>query len=335
MTSIDPARLNRSVPRYTSYPTVPNFHVGVGASEYRRWLMQPDPAQPLSIYLHIPFCRNSVGIAAAIPRLSPCEPVAAYAEALAREIDLIAGLMPGCFRVEHLHWGGGTPAILAPADFAGLIDRLRHHFDFTGDAEIAVELDPRGLDEARARALAAAGVTRVSLGVQDFDPQVQRPSIVGSPMMSPPGGGTSARRIKQVSFDLMYCLPLDDRRHARFGRARGWAGAAAPGAVRLCHVTWMKRHQRRLDERQLPGLLARQAQASAAAERLQARGYRWIGLDHFAWPDDALAQAASTGTLRRNFQIPARRCSASAARPSARCRKAMCRMPATCGAGGA
>jgi oxygen-independent coproporphyrinogen III oxidase len=185
------------------------------------------------------------------------------------------------------------------------MDRLRQHFDVTGDAEIAVELDPRGLDEARARAQAANGVTRVSVGVQDFDPQVQRAINRWQPYDVTAGAVGRLREagIEQVSFDLMYGLPLqtvdsmlasvelaarlEPQRLALFGYA---------------HVPWMKPHQRRLEERQLPDLAVRQAHASAAAERLQGHGYRWIGLDHFARPDDPLARAASAGTLRRNFQ---------------------------------
>jgi oxygen-independent coproporphyrinogen-3 oxidase len=306
MTSIDPAGLNRRIPRYTSYPTAPNFHVGVGAREYRRWLTELDPSAPLSIYLHIPFCRQLCWYCGCHTKIvARYEPVAAYAEALAREVDLIAGLMPGRFRVAHLHWGGGTPTILAPSDFAGLMDRLRQHFDLTGDAEIAVELDPRGLDEARARSLAAAGVTRASVGVQDFDPRVQRAINRWQPYDVTAGavGRLRDAGIEQVSFDLMYGLPLQtvDSVLASVELAVG----LEPQRLALfgyAHVPWMKPHQRRLDERQLPNLADRQAQASAAAERLQGAGYRWIGLDHFARPDDALTRAASAKTLRRNFQ---------------------------------
>jgi oxygen-independent coproporphyrinogen III oxidase len=306
MTSLDPARLNRPVPRYTSYPTAPHFHAGVGARDYRRWLTELDSSEPLSIYLHIPFCQKLCWYCGCHTKIvARYEPVAAYVEALAREIDLIAGLMPRRFRVAHLHWGGGTPTILTPADFTGLMDRLRQRFDIAEDAEIAVELDPRCLDEARARTLAATGVTRASVGIQDFDADVQKAINRWQPYDVTAGavGRLRGAGIDQISFDLMYGLPrqtvdtvlaaseiavaLEPQRLALFGYA---------------HVPWMKPHQRRLDGQQLPDMAERQAQAAAAAEHLQRCGYRWIGLDHFARPDDALAQAASAGRLRRNFQ---------------------------------
>ncbi len=300
------SRFDRPVPRYTSYPTAPHFHAGIGPAQHRQWLAELDPARPLSLYLHVPFCQQLCWYCGCHTRIvARYDPVAAYAETLAREIDLTAELLPARFRVAHLHWGGGTPTILAPADFSGLMSRLRRHFDFTDGAEIAVEIDPRRLDAEAATTLAANGVTRASLGVQDFDPAVQKAINRWQPYDVTAGAVERLRRagIGQMSFDLMYGLPLQTTESVL--SSADLAARLQPQRLALfgyAHVPWMKTHQRQLERHHLPGSIERHAQMTAAAERLQCHGYRWIGLDHFARADDPLARAALAGRLRRNFQ---------------------------------
>ncbi len=167
-------RLAAPVPRYTSYPTAPHFHAGVTSETYRRWLSAlPDEAS-LSLYLHIPFCDTLCwfcGCATKIVRRY--EPIAAYLKTLRAEMTEVGAALPGSARVSAVHWGGGSPSILSAGDIVRLMDWTRERFAFASEAEFAIEIDPRGLDIERIDALAASGVTRVSIGVQDFDPSVQ------------------------------------------------------------------------------------------------------------------------------------------------------------------
>ncbi|MGE0649037.1 MAG: oxygen-independent coproporphyrinogen III oxidase [Gammaproteobacteria bacterium] len=296
----------RAVPRYTSYPTAPHFHAGVGATQYRDWLAAFDPVEPLSLYLHVPFCQELCWYCGCHTKIvARYEPVTTYARTLVREIALVGRLLPGRGRVVHLHWGGGTPTMLTADDFSWLMEQLHISFDVAPDAEIAVEIDPRRLDETKARALAAAGVTRASLGVQSFDPRVQRAVNRWQPYRVTTAAVERLRGlgITQISFDLMYGFPLQSVESV-IGSIE-LAVALRPQRLALfgyAHVPWMKTHQRLLAEAELPDADERLRQATAASERLQTFGYRWIGLDHFALPEDPLARAAIAGGLRRNFQ---------------------------------
>lgn len=300
------AKYDRRVPRYTSYPTAPHFGPQVGAADYGRWLADLDPALPLSLYIHIPFCDTLCWFCGCHTKIvNRHEPVAKYLDLLLREIDLVADRLGGRRRVCHLHFGGGTPTILTPDEVAAVFARLRARFELLPDADVAIEIDPRDLDPAVVRALAEAGVNRASVGLQDLNPDVQvavnrvqtleeTRAVIG--LLRDAG-------IRSINVDLMYGLP-----HQTVDGVRTTIDAAVKLAPeRLCifgyaHVPWMKRHQRLIDEAALPGAEERFAQYMAAAERLQGAGYDWIGLDHFARPDDPMAVAARDGTLRRNFQ---------------------------------
>ena len=301
-----PAAYERPVPRYTSYPTAPHFHAGIGASAYRRWLGELDPAEAISLYLHIPYCRELCWYCGCNTRATRrYGPLADYRGRLMAEIDLIAQALPQRMRVGHLHWGGGTPTILSPGDFLALQHRLRVLFDIDPAAEIAIEIDPRNLDAPMIAALAEAGVTRASLGVQDFDPEVQRAINRWQPfdMTRAAVEALRAAGIVNLNFDLIYGLPRQTV--ASILDTVDRAVGLAPQRIALfgyAHVPWMKGHQRLIPEETLPDGQARWDQATAAAGRLQAAGYRWIGLDHFAWPSDSMAEAASNGRLHRNFQ---------------------------------
>jgi oxygen-independent coproporphyrinogen-3 oxidase len=296
----------RPVPRYTSYPTAPQFTADVTEARYRAWLAGLRCDQALSLYVHVPFCDTMCwfcGCYTKIVRQYP--PVAAYLDTLGREIDLLSRAVPEGPVVRHLHWGGGSPTILAPADFAAMIAHLRRRFAFAPDAEIAVELDPRDTTEAYIEALAAAGVGRVSIGVQDFDATVQRAVNRIQPFETVERvcGWLRRHGIERINLDLMYGLP-----HQTAALVRAMAERALglrPARVALfgyAHVPWMKSHQRLIDEAALPDAAERLRQFRAASDVLAAAGLRPIGLDHFAHAQDALAQAAACGRLRRNFQ---------------------------------
>ncbi len=305
------AKYDRRVPRYTSYPTAVQFTPAVQGDRYRAWLGDLDPALPLSLYFHIPFCDSLCwfcGCHTTVVRRYA--PIAAYMELLLRELDRVADLLPGSVKagrhkVCHIHLGGGTPTILEPADMERLFERLRARFELLPDADIAIENDPREFNQDLVETMARVGVNRVSLGLQDVNIQVQRAvnrvqSIDETRRVAQALRGAG---IGSINIDLMYGLPYQTV--ARVLTSVEAALDLAPDRVCLfgyAHVPWMKKHQRLIDEAGLPDAAERFAQYLAAAGCLKEAGYVWIGLDHFARPGDDLAKAARNKTLHRNFQ---------------------------------
>jgi oxygen-independent coproporphyrinogen-3 oxidase len=296
----------RAVPRYTSYPTAPHFRPEFPEAAYRGWLAGLDPATPISLYLHVPFCRRICWYCGCNMKLAArYEPVADYLEALLAEIELVAAALPARMTVGHLHWGGGTPTVLAPDDLARAMERLRARFDLAPGAELAIESDPRTLTLEMARTVGQLGFIRASFGVQEFDPQVQAainrvqpPEMVASAVAALRAAGVAG-----INFDLMYGLPHQTA--AMLLATIETCRAMAPDRIALfgyAHVPWMAKNQRMIPEAALPDAAARADMAARAAAALGAAGYVPIGLDHFALPGDALARAARTGRLRRNFQ---------------------------------
>ncbi len=299
-------RHDKAVPRYTSYPTAPHFHAGVGDRDYRDWLGGVGAADRVSLYLHVPFCAKMCWYCGCHTKVvSRYQPVAGYAELLRREAGLVARAVREAPLVSHVHWGGGTPTMLSAADFAGLMTGLRDDFRFAPDAEVAVEIDPRTLDRDKVAALAEAGVNRASLGVQDLNAEVQAAinRIQPYEMTALAVERLRAAGIAAINFDLIYGLPRQGL--AEVERTVDLAAGLKPDRLSIfgyAHVPWMKTHQRMIDEAELPGATERLEQAEAAAARLVAHGYRRIGLDHFALPGDAMTRALDEGRLRRNFQ---------------------------------
>ena len=294
------------VPRYTSYPAVPHWQADLEPETYRGWLQRVDPSEPVSLYLHVPFCRELCWYCGCNMRLvSRYEPVAAYVGTLLHEVDRVCEALPTRVPVGHLHFGGGTPTSLTPDDLARVMDRLRERFEFLPDAEVAIESDPRTLTAEMIRRIGELGFTRASFGVQEFAPEVQRAinRIQSEEMVRGAIDGLRAVGVRAINVDLIYglphqtvtsltrtieaCLTMNPDRLALFGYA---------------HVPWMAKKQKLIDEAALPDAPARAGQAEAAAAALVGGGYNAIGLDHFARPDDALAVAAREGTLKRNFQ---------------------------------
>jgi oxygen-independent coproporphyrinogen-3 oxidase len=298
------ALAERNVPRYTSYPTAPHFTGAVNAATCAEWLAVLPKTATLSAYIHVPFCVtlcNYCGCTTKATRRR--DPVDAYAEVLRDEIALLRGLTGG--RLTHLHWGGGTPSILGGDGLASTVERLAGVFDFSAIKEHAIELDPRRTDRDLVRALAAMGVTRASLGVQEFAPHVQQAigRIQSFEMVKRLTGELRDAGIGAINFDLMYGLPNQTVADVR--QSAALAASLRPNRIALfvyAHVPWFKPHQRILDASALPGIGDRLHQAATAAEALIRAGYVAVGLDHFALPDDALAHAAKNGALRRNFQ---------------------------------
>ncbi|VIO70385.1 Oxygen-independent coproporphyrinogen III oxidase [Bradyrhizobium ivorense] len=294
------------LPRYTSYPTAPHFSASICESDYQTWLKSLGAQQSASIYVHVPFCRRMCWYCACHTSVTKRqEPISIYAAGLRTETYLVAETVGRRQPISHIHFGGGTPTIMTPETFADLVGSLRHSFAVLPDAEIAVEIDPRMLSEPMAEALGYCGVNRASLGVQSFDPVVQRGI---NRRQSFGQTATSVDRLRRagvdrINFDLLYglprqtvascldtvakCLELHPDRFSAFGYA---------------HIPSFKKHQRKIDESALPDSVTRHVQFETIAEALVDAGYVRIGIDHFALPDDNLALARQEGRLRRNFQ---------------------------------
>lgn len=303
---LDAAHLNERLPRYTSYPTAPHFSADITAAQYATWLALLGADLPVSLYLHVPFCETLCSYCGCHTTVTQQpDRIAHYADLLQREIALAAATIGRRQQVTHIHWGGGTPTALAPADFVAISRMIGKRFAIAPDAEIAIEIDPRHFDEAHAATLQESGVNRASLGVQDFDPAVQK-AIGRVQSFEQTARTVSLLRdigIAGISFDLMYGLPYQTA--ASVAASVRQALTLEPTRISLfgyAHVPWMKKHQTLLPESALPGAVARVQQMRAATETLVAAGYVAIGLDHFARPDDPLARSQAQGRLHRNFQ---------------------------------
>lgn len=294
------------VPRYTSYPTAPHFHAGIDTKTYARWLAALPERASISLYLHIPYCDRLCWFCGCHTKHTlRYEPVAEYLLALYDEIAWVSRQLRGHGVVTAIHLGGGSPTLLTPQDFKVLRQRLAESFNLAPDAEVSIEIDPNDIDDGRYDAMAEFGLTRASIGVQDFDPRVQE-TINRIQTFEQTRSVVEAMRVRgvgSVNLDLLYGLPYQ----TEDGLEKTLAAALSlsPDRVALfgyAHVPWMKPHQKMIPENALPDRHARFAQAQLAAERLRASGMAAIGFDHFARPQDSLAIAARTGRLRRNFQ---------------------------------
>ncbi|BCB17731.1 oxygen-independent coproporphyrinogen III oxidase [Bosea sp. ANAM02] len=294
------------LPRYTSYPTAPHFSGAVDAETYAGWLKELAAGTTASLYLHVPFCRSMCWYCGCHTTVALRNgPIVDYLAALRGEIALVAEKLVAPLDVRHVHFGGGTPTILEPRDFAALVALLRQHFGLRRSAEIAVEIDPRRLGAGMIAALAEAGVNRASLGVQSFDPAVQKAinRIQSVEQTAAVVAGLRGAGIAAVSFDLIYGLPLQTLQSC-FDTVEHCL-AMRPDRLSIfgyAHVPAFKKHQRRIAAAELPDGEARHEQAEAMAQRLVEAGYVRIGLDHFALPEDPMARALKQGGLHRNFQ---------------------------------
>lgn len=294
------------VPRYTSYPTAAQFTEGVTPAIASDWLRALPPDQSISLYLHVPFCRQVCWYCACNMKLAAREqPLIDYTADLMSHIDLAAAQMPDGIKIAHVHWGGGTPTSLPPALMDQIMGQVRGRFDLCPDAEIAVEIDPRTFDEGREDDLAALGTSRVSLGVQEFDPKVQMLVNRIQPYAKVCDVVHRLRRagITGINFDLMYGLP--GQTVPTITDTMEKALTLTPDRIALfgyAHVPWMAKRQTKIPTEELPGLEERLAQADAAATVLTRAGYVRVGLDHFVRPGDGLAKAMRDNRLVRNFQ---------------------------------
>lgn len=303
-------RYDRPGPRYTSYPTAPHFGEDFGAAQLREVIQasndEPIPRQ-LSLYVHVPFC-NSPCFYCGCNRIITRDAArgAAYLVRLYREIALVAKEFDRDRRVVQLHFGGGTPNFLSPAQLAEVVDVLQGQFRFSpaSGRELSIELDPRFIAPDDIAALAEAGFNRASLGVQDFDPAVQRAvnRIQSVEQTLDIIRACHDNGFRSVNVDLIYGLPGQNA--TGFARTLATVISARPQRLAIysyAHMPHMFKAQRRIDESQLPSPEDKLGLLKLAVEALEAAGYIYIGMDHFALPDDDLAKALDNGSLQRNF----------------------------------
>jgi oxygen-independent coproporphyrinogen-3 oxidase len=302
-------RYQRNGPRYTSYPTAPQFHAAFDAGAYRTAaLLSNERVTPLSLYVHVPFCATPCfycGCNKVVTRSTTAGD--RYVAALGREIELQAALFHQSRLVGQVHFGGGTPTFLSLAQLGSVMNRIDREFSLAPPAqrECSIEIDPRTVDDATVAGLVALGFNRFSLGVQDFDEQVQRAVNRVQSVEQTLQVVESARRhgISAIGFDLIYGLPRQTP--PRFGRTLDVVIAARPSRIAVygyAHMPATFKPQRQIDATELPSAAERLELLSLTVERLTAAGYVYIGMDHFALPEDSLATAVQAGTLHRNFQ---------------------------------
>ena len=294
------------VPRYTSYPTAPHFGGSVGPATFTRWIAAVPAGSEISLYLHVPFCRRLCWFCACRTQgTTSDDPVRAYAKVLKAEIEMLrAHLAPGV-RLSRLHWGGGTPTMLPPDLMRELVAKIFDVVPMGPGAEFSVEIDPNEIDAARLDALAQSGMNRASIGVQDFDPEIQK--VIGREqsyeLTCEVAEMIRARGVQSLNADILYGLP--HQTDARIADSVTKLLALSPDRVALygyAHVPWMSRRQQMIPSDCLPSPQERLGLFETARQLFLADGYDEIGIDHFARPSDGMAIAARNGTLRRNFQ---------------------------------
>ena len=301
------ARYDRPGPRYTSYPTAVEFHDRVDAGVYAGSLARANAAtrDPLSVYVHLPFCEERCAYCGCNVVITRHRDVAAqYLDYLDREIDMLAAHLPDRRRISQLHWGGGTPTYYTAPQLERVFARLTRHFTFTPDAEIGVEIDPRVTSTEQLSTLRQHGFNRLSMGVQDFAPEVQQAvnRIQSYEQTKTLVDHARAQGFRSINIDLIYGLPYQTI--DGFSRTLDQVLTMRPERVAVysfAFVPWMKAHMKHLPEDSLPGPELKIALLTLAQRAFIGAGYRQIGMDHFALPEDELGHALETGTLHRNF----------------------------------
>lgn len=309
LTAADLARYSIEAPRYTSYPTAAEFRAGVGGETYLGALRAAglgDLRVPLSLYVHLPFCRqlcHFCGCHAMVAQTD--ERVHRYCRALAQEITTVAEALGNRRPVGELHFGGGSPSLLDPDTFGALMDGLRAAFPFLPEASLSLEADPRTTDGEKLQRYWDCGVRRLSFGFQDVTDEVQHAIGRHQSAAVARAAFAEARAVGFGSINIDLCYGLPAQTEAGFAHTVDEVIALRPERVAIfgyAHVPWMKPLQRRLPLAALPDGSLRVVLMANARRALLGAGYRAIGLDHFALPEDPLAQAMDAGRLHRNFQ---------------------------------
>ncbi len=300
------AKYPESLPRYTSYPPANHFQPGGGVAQRDAFVAAVDAAPAVSAYIHIPYCDRLCWFCGCHTKQTlRYDPVRTYVTALIAEIGIWQQQLTRKPRLSRLHLGGGSPSLLQPDDLKRMREALDGAFIIDGETEISLELDPSDIREGSIAGYMDFGLTRASIGVQDFDPEVQ--AAINRPQGYDITRGLvealRAAGVKSINIDALYGLPLQTME--RLQKTIAQVIEIAPDRIALfgyAHVPWIKPHQKLIRDEDLPDSRQRFAQARMAAEMIRAAGYEALGIDHFALPTDSLAIAAHEGRLNRNFQ---------------------------------
>lgn len=294
------------VPRYTSYPTAPHFNTDVGHDLFTDWIGALKPGSEISLYIHVPFCRNLCWFCACRTQgTQTLAPVAAYLETLKAELKILKQHLPEGVALSRLHWGGGTPTLLEPGMMEDLAGAIFDVAPLADNAEFSVEIDPNEVDVARLEVLAKAGMNRASIGVQDFDEEIQKTigRIQGYDVTRDAVEAIRANGVHSLNADILFGLPHQSK--ARITESVQKLLSLSPDRVALygyAHVPWMAKRQQLIPSAALPTPEERLALFEAARRLFLWDNYAEIGIDHFAVHGDGLETAQRNGTLRRNFQ---------------------------------
>jgi oxygen-independent coproporphyrinogen-3 oxidase len=296
-------------PRYTSYPTAPLFNSVFGPPAYHDEIIRTNQAgdhSNLSVYVHLPFCDTLCYFCGCTMKVTRRRSsISEYNQYLKKEVELIAPLVNPERKVIQLHWGGGTPSYLDPEEILDLGSYIRQHFHYSGDIEAGVEIDPRGLTLAHMQAFREAGFNRVSMGVQDFNLQVQESvnRVQSEDITRDAVNWSRQLGFGSINLDLIYGLPHQSVES--FGDTVEKIISISPDRIAVfnyAHVPWLKPHQKIIDEQTLPSAELKLEIFKMTIEKLTGAGYWNIGMDHFAKPSDELYIAQKNKSLHRNFQ---------------------------------
>jgi len=294
-------------PRYTSYPTALEFSDLFGYDEYVKKLQMQDSSRPLSLYFHLPFCRNACYFCGCnVVFTSREDKMLRYIEYLKTELKILSQHLDTKRKVIQMHFGGGTPTFFSASQLKDIIDEIKSYFpNFTEDAEISCEIDPRHINEDQMRVMSEAGFNRVSFGIQDFNEKVQQAIHRIQPYDVTKNAMDLAIKYNMVSVnvDLIYGLPYQNLE--TFKETLSLAITLNPdrfAVFNYAHVPWMKKTMRKIDETTLPLPDEKLQIMQYTIDFLTSHGYKMIGMDHFAKPEDELFKAIQKGELHRNFQ---------------------------------
>lgn len=294
-------------PRYTSYPTALEFSDEFNYDEYTKRLRNSDKNRPLSLYFHLPFCRSACYFCGCnVIYTSKSDKMGRYLDYVDKELDILSAVLDTNRKVTQMHFGGGTPTFYSASELNRLIKSIKRHFkNWSGDAEISCEIDPRFLNEEQLDVLVGHGFNRVSFGVQDFDEKVQKEihRIQPFDMTKNAVDMARAKGIISVNTDLIYGLPFQSLESFKNTLDLGLKLNPDRFAVfNYAHVPWIKKSMRKFDESTLPSPKVKLEILKYTMEFLTSNGYKMIGMDHYAKPEDELFHALKSGTLHRNFQ---------------------------------
>ncbi len=294
------------VPRYTSYPPANHFNKDIGPEDAAEWMGAIPEDALVSLYLHIPYCRRLCWFCACRTQgTASARPLRHYLDVLKAELKMVSDRIPQSVKLSHIHLGGGTPTLLEPEMIDELSDNLRDFRPLTKDAQVSVEIDPTEVDRARIDALVRLGMSRASIGVQDFNPFIQE-TIGRIQSYADTRDVVEMLRdagVTSLNMDILYGLPHQTTERIADSVQR--VLSLAPDRVALfgyAHVPWMAKRQALIPSEALPTNEARLELFETARQLFEWDGYRQIGIDHFAHPDDSLSLAQDAGTMRRNFQ---------------------------------